>query len=91
MSKRRNTDEDAQSRGAHGPAPLLGGTRLVAFPSDRQHTRQLILEQATVYADRWAQWDEDARVIGEALAGYLYGWCGTGATDWWESSARLLR
>jgi hypothetical protein len=31
------------------------------------HTRQLILEHATIYADGWAQWGEDGHVI----SGYL--------------------
>jgi hypothetical protein len=31
------------------------------------HTRQLILEQATIYADGWARWGEDGHVI----IGYL--------------------
>jgi hypothetical protein len=31
------------------------------------HTRQLILQQATIYADGWARWAEDGHVI----IGYL--------------------
>jgi hypothetical protein len=27
------------------------------------HSRQLILGRATIYADGWAQWDEDGHVI----------------------------
>lgn len=34
------------------------------------HTRQLILEQATIYADGWAQWAEDGHVhIGYVQSG----------------------
>jgi hypothetical protein len=34
------------------------------------HTRQLILEHATIYADGWAQWVEDGHVyIGYVQAG----------------------
>jgi hypothetical protein len=34
------------------------------------HTRQLILEQATIYADGWARWVEDGHVyIGYVQAG----------------------
>jgi hypothetical protein len=34
------------------------------------HTRQLILEQATVYADGWARWREDGHVyVGYVQAG----------------------
>ena len=36
-------------------------------PATATHTRELILEQATIYADGWAQWDEDGHVI----IGYL--------------------
>jgi hypothetical protein len=34
------------------------------------HTRSLILEQATIYADGWAQWAEDGHVyVGYVQAG----------------------
>jgi hypothetical protein len=36
-------------------------------PAVGTHTRQLILEQATVYADGWACWAED----GHVYVGYL--------------------
>ena len=36
-------------------------------PAIDTHTRQLILEQATIYADGWARWNEDGHVI----IGYL--------------------
>jgi hypothetical protein len=36
-------------------------------PAIDTHTRQLILEQATINADGWAQWGED----GHVMIGYL--------------------
>jgi hypothetical protein len=36
-------------------------------PAVDTHTRQLMLEQATVYADGWARWCED----GHVYVGYL--------------------
>jgi hypothetical protein len=36
-------------------------------PTIDTHTRQLILEQATIYPDGWARWGEDGHVI----VGYL--------------------
>ena len=39
-------------------------------PAVDTHTRQLILEQATVYADGWARWSEDGHVyVGYVQAG----------------------
>jgi hypothetical protein len=37
------------------------------WPAIDTHTRQLILEQAVIYADGWARWDENGHVI----IGYL--------------------
>ena len=34
----------------------------VHCPAVDTHTRQLILEQATIYADGWARWAEDGHV-----------------------------
>jgi hypothetical protein len=39
----------------------------VAWPCDDTHTRQLLLEQATIDADGWARWDEE----GQVMIGYL--------------------
>jgi hypothetical protein len=36
-------------------------------PAIDAHTRQLLLEQAVIYADGWARWDDDGHVI----IGYL--------------------
>jgi hypothetical protein len=42
----------------------------VQCPAVDTHTRQLILEQATVYADGWARWLEDGHVyVGYVQAG----------------------
>ena len=39
-------------------------------PAIDTHTRQLILEQATIYADGWARWLEDGHVyVGYVQAG----------------------
>jgi hypothetical protein len=39
-------------------------------PAIDTHTRQLILEQATIYADGWARWAEDGHVyVGYVQAG----------------------
>jgi hypothetical protein len=42
----------------------------VRCPAIDTHTRQLILEQATVYTDGWARWFEDGHVsVGSVQAG----------------------
>jgi hypothetical protein len=42
----------------------------VHCPAIDTHTRQLILEQATIYADGWARWVEEGHVyIGYVQAG----------------------
>jgi hypothetical protein len=42
----------------------------VHCPAIDTHTRQLILEQATIYADGWARWFEDGHVyVGYVQAG----------------------
>ena len=39
-------------------------------PAIDTHTRQLILEEATIYADGWARWFEDGHVyVGYVQAG----------------------
>jgi hypothetical protein len=42
----------------------------VHCPAVDTHTRQLILEQAMIYADGWARWAEDGHVyVGYVQAG----------------------
>jgi len=43
---------------------------LLSCPTVDTHTRSLILEQATIYADGWACWAEDGHVyVGYVQAG----------------------
>jgi hypothetical protein len=42
----------------------------LSCPTTATHTRALILEQATIYADGWARWVEDDHVyVGYVQAG----------------------
>jgi hypothetical protein len=49
------------------PHPYQAARVQLSCPAITAHVRSLILEQATIYADGWAQWGED----GHVYVGYV--------------------